>query len=220
MAAFILFVAAALALVWTTRLHELLSRQAVRTYIDVLGGWGYAAYVLIYAMLVLFNFPSSVLTISGALIFGTWRNVGLTVAGATLGGCGAFITARWLARGYVAGRLGNRAEVIDRRIKRDGALAVMILRLLPVVPFNAVSYASGLTLIKLRDFAWATALGMAPGVFAYSYITNQAIKADLNHPETLLQPGLIGSYILVLVLLVGVPVAWRLVERAHRHDED
>lgn len=216
MAAFVLFLAAALAVAYLSDVRLLVSRSALRDYLAQCGAWTYAGYLLAYALLVILGVPVSVLTVSGALAFGTWLNTALSVGGATLGACASFVIARFLARDWVAARMGARAEEIDRRLSREGVLAIILLRMLPVVPFNAVSYASGLTNIGLRDYIWASVAGMTPGLFAFSYATNQAIQADWRRPETLLNPGLILSMLLVLALLVVVPLAWRRRERRRR----
>jgi len=209
MAGFVLFLAAALATAYLTNLHQIVSRGALRHYIACCGHWAYAAYVIIYGLLVTLGFPASVLTVSGALVFGTWLNTALSIAGATLGACVSFVIARSLARDWVAERFAGRAQELDRRLSRDGVLAIMLLRLLPVVPFNVVNYASGLTGLSFRTYTWASVVGMAPGMFAYSYITNQAVKVDLKRPETLLDPGLLLSFALIVVLTAVVPVIWR-----------
>jgi len=47
---------------------------------------------------------------------------------------------------------------------------VFVLRLIPVVSFDVISYAAGLTRIPFWKFLLATALGMAPGTFAFVYL--------------------------------------------------
>lgn len=216
---FVLFLAAALAVLFLTDLHKLISASSLRRDVARCGPWAYAIYIAAYALLITLGFPGSVLTVSGAIVFGTWLNTGLTIIGATAGACGAFLVARFLARDWVAARLDGRARRIDRWIARRGVMAVFMLRLLPIVPFNVINFASGLTAISFPDYTWTTAVGMAPGVFAYSYITNQAIEVDLRHPETLLEPGLLAAFALIVFLSVIVPVAWHFYERRRGNNE-
>ncbi|MFH0809963.1 MAG: TVP38/TMEM64 family protein [Pseudomonadota bacterium] len=214
---FVLFLAVALGLFFFTRLGEVLSHQALRGYIARGGGWAYAAYVALFSLLVALGFPASILTVTGALVFGTWLNTGLTVAGATAGAAGSFIVARFLARDFIADLLDERGRNIDEWIARRGALAVLLLRLTPITPFNLVNFAAGLTAIRLTTYIWATAVGVAPGVFAYSYITTEAVKIDLAHPEQLLAPGPLAAFALIVFLTAIVPLIFRLLER---HDRD
>ncbi len=216
---FILFLVSALAVLYLTDLHKLISVGSLRRNVARFGPWAYAIYTAVYALLITLGFPGSVLTVTGALVFGTWLNTGLTIIGATAGACGAFLVARFLARDWVAARLRGRAKRIDRWIARRGVLAVFMLRLLPITPFNVINFASGLTAIGFYDYTWATAVGMAPGVFAYSYITNRAIEVDLSRPETLLEPGLLAAFALIVFLSVIVPLAWHFYERRRSDNE-
>ena len=47
-------------------------------------------------------------------------------------------------------------------------------RLLPGVAFDAISFAAGLTRMRFRNFIAATALGIFPQTFLYSYLGRQA----------------------------------------------
>ncbi len=57
---------------------------------------------------------------------------------------------------------------------REGWKIVGLARLSPLFPFNLLNYAFGLTDISLRDYFFATWLGMIPGVVMYVYIGSLA----------------------------------------------
>ena len=65
-------------------------------------------------------------------------------------------------------------ESADRWFARWGVYAVFAGRLLPGVAFDAISYAAGLTNMRFRNFIAATALGIIPQTFLYSYLGRQA----------------------------------------------
>ena len=46
----------------------------------------------------------------------------------------------------------------------------MILRLVPLFPFNGLNFGCGLTAIRTRDYVLATAIGILPGTFVYQYL--------------------------------------------------
>ncbi len=60
-------------------------------------------------------------------------------------------------------RLGSFTE-------ERGAILIFVLRLIPLVSFDAISYAAHLSSIGFRAFLLATALGMAPGTSAFVYL--------------------------------------------------
>ena len=55
-------------------------------------------------------------------------------------------------------------------MEEHGAILIFVLRLIPLVSFDAISYAAGLSGIRFRAFLLATALGMMPGTFAFVYL--------------------------------------------------
>jgi uncharacterized membrane protein YdjX (TVP38/TMEM64 family) len=70
---------------------------------------------------------------------------------------------------------GNeRFKDIDEAIKSSGFWIILLLRLSPVFPFNALNYAAGLTEVRLRDYFFASWLGMLPGTIMYVYIGSLA----------------------------------------------
>jgi len=56
---------------------------------------------------------------------------------------------------------------VDAWVQRRGVSGVIGLRLLPVVPFNALNYAFGLSSVRRREHAVGTAIGILPGSVAF-----------------------------------------------------
>lgn len=94
----------------------------------------------------------------------------------------------------------------DRWLARRGVVAVLTLRLLPLVPFNLVNYAAGVTALHPRAYVLGTALGIVPGTVAYTLI-----GARLTSPtDPLFLAGIAG---LVVLAVVGAVVAARSERR-------
>jgi uncharacterized membrane protein YdjX (TVP38/TMEM64 family) len=138
-----------------------------------------AAFIAIYTFAVVALIPASLLTIAGGAVFGLVRGVVYSLIGATLGSTLAFLIGRYAARRFVARRLAAmpRLAAIDRAVSARGWRIVLLLRLSPVVPFNFLNYALGLTTISVWDFV-AASLGSVPGSLVYSYagkVTGEAL---------------------------------------------
>jgi uncharacterized membrane protein YdjX (TVP38/TMEM64 family) len=125
-----------------------------------------AAYIIATVLLV----PGSVLTLAAGALFGLWRGTLIVLISASLGATAAFLIARYLVRARVAQRVARdeRFAGIDRAIGASGLKIVMLLRLSPVVPFNLLNYALGITSVRLRDFVLAC-VAMLPGTLLYVY---------------------------------------------------
>ena len=65
-------------------------------------------------------------------------------------------------------------ETADRWLTRWGAPGIMLLRLVPGISFDVVSYGAGLTGIRFVPFLVATAVGVTPQAFIYAYLIREA----------------------------------------------
>ena len=140
------------------------------SWVEELGPWGPAAFVVGYALATVAFVPGSVLTLAAGAIFGLVEGTLLVFTAATLGSIAAFLVARYFARDSIARRVEGDARfaAIDRAVEREGRRIVFLLRLSPVFPFNLLNYALGLTRVRLWDYAVAS-LGMLPGTLLYVY---------------------------------------------------
>ncbi|OLC48332.1 MAG: hypothetical protein AUH43_09735 [Acidobacteria bacterium 13_1_40CM_65_14] len=138
--------------------------------VDTYGPAAPIVFILIYAIAVVALIPASLLTIAGGALFGVLHGTLYAVTGAALGSTSAFLLGRHVARRAIAHRLARlpRVAAIDRAVSVQGRRIVLLLRLSPLVPFNVLNYALGLTTISLGDFLLAS-VGMIPGAFMYAY---------------------------------------------------
>ena len=140
--------------------------------VQLTGPWGPALFIVIYIVACVLLVPGSVLTIGAGFIFGIWIGLVTVSIGSTLGAGAAFLLARTLMRGWTARKVaGNpRFQALDEAVGRQGFKIVLLTRLSPVLPFNLLNFAFGLTRVSLRDYMLASWIGMLPGAVLYIYI--------------------------------------------------
>ncbi len=139
-------------------------------WVNGLGFWGPAIFVIGYAAAVVAFVPGSILTLAAGAIFGVVKGTIYVFVAATLGSSLAFLVSRYLARSAIERRLeGNeRFAAIDGAVGKEGRKIVFLLRLSPVFPFNLLNYGLGLTRVSFADYVTA-AVGMLPGTLLYVY---------------------------------------------------
>ena len=140
------------------------------------------------------------------MLFGAYEGTLYTWMGAVVGATLAFLLARWLGRGFVERLFGGRFAAFDQRIREHGFTGLLLIRLLPLFPFNAVNFGCGLTGIRLRDYVLATAIGIVPGTFVYQFlfakfgrrILTEGLRLEyLADPQLWLAIGLFAAFVLV-----------------------
>lgn len=144
-------------------------RERLRQTVSSAGAWAPAVFVLLLVVqAVLAPLPAPAVATTGGYLFGTLQGFALTWLGALVGGVLCFVLSRALGRRFV--ERSTRLGKLDRYVEEHGAIVIFILRLIPLVSFDAISYAAGLTGISFWRFLLATALGMAPGTFVFVYL--------------------------------------------------
>ncbi len=164
----------------------------LRDYILSFGAWAPVVSALLMVLQALVApLPAFVLTFANGLAFGTFLGGMLSLVSASLAAAVSFWIARLLGRGPVEALVG-RAHLgsADRWFLRWGAYAVLVARLVPVISFDIISYAAGLTRMGFWRFMLATMVGMSPATFLYAYLGGQA-----------------PQYVQVLLVAFGVVIA-------------
>ncbi len=178
-------------------------------------------YVALYALAVAFAFPAaSVLTISGGFLFGWLAGGLLTAFAATLGATALFLAARTALSDVLREKAGPRIQRLREGFNHNAFTYLLVLRLAPVFPFFVVNIAPAIFGVRLRTFVAATAIGILPGTFVYTYLGEgldnallSAVEAgrplsieDLNTPQLTIA-------LAALACVAAIPVIIRQLKR-------
>lgn len=140
------------------------------------GVLGAVIYALAYVLGTVILFSGLILTTGSGFLYGPlWGTVlasPASVAGATL----SFLLGRSVARPWVEKRISQdpKFAAVSRAIERNGFKIVLLLRLVPVIPFALLNYGLGLTKVRPRDYILASWLGMLPATALYVYLGSAA----------------------------------------------
>ncbi len=188
-------------LIWFSRSYLNISPTEIKEWILSFGMWAPILYIVLYTVRPLIFFPASVLSITGGLAFGALMGTVYTVIGATLGAVVAFLVAKKLGKGVIKNSAG-KVDQIQQQLEKNGFIYVLIFRLLPIFNFDLISYAAGLSKVRLLPFFLATLIGIIPGTFAYNFLGSSIVSKD---------PRIIIGAIIVFLILTIVP--WYLQKR-------
>lgn len=185
-----------------------LSSERVREAVDDVGIFAPLAFVLLSALLTVCMFPGPLLAGASGLLFGTALGTPTAIVAATLGASLAFSISRRFGAEAVDELSGRRVRRTQEWIASRGFLAVLYARILPLMPYNVVNYAAGLTAVPLVVFASATALGCAPRAFAYTALGGSL--HDLDSTEAIV------AFAVLIAMAAGGMVAAALDVRTRR----
>ncbi|MEP6689590.1 MAG: DUF547 domain-containing protein [Gemmatimonadaceae bacterium] len=156
-------------------------------------------FVALYVLASALALPGTLLTLAGGAIFGTVLGTLLNWLGATLGATASFAISRWFGRDAARTLLGRRAAALDKLLAELGFAALLRLRLIPIVPFNILNFAAGLTGIGVAQYVTATAIGILPATAIYTYFASALIGgASGARAHALASAAVAGGLLIVL----------------------
>jgi uncharacterized membrane protein YdjX (TVP38/TMEM64 family) len=183
-----------------------LSVAAVERTIESWGVWGVAGAILLMVLHSFVPFPAEIVAMANGMLYGPLWGTVITWTGAMLGAYLAFGLARWLGRPFVLAMVARRHhEGLDDWLARQGGGVLLLSRFVPVISFNLINYAAGLTAISWWTFTWATGLGILPLTFLMVLMGDGLWSGDV--------PAWLW---LVLLALVGWLLWWAFTRRRPR----
>ncbi len=190
------------ALTW--KLSTWLTPQQLQQALQQTGGWAPALYIGLFILLPAFFFPVAVLALAGGLLFGLWWGSVYTFIGAVVNCAMMFLLARYVGRSQVQRLVEQKlSPQWQRRLQmadgKEGFLLLIILRLIPAVPYNLINYTFGLTGISFSSYLLASAIGIIPGTFAFINIGDKTLEA--GSPSFWIAIGLLVLLLVVTGLL-------------------
>ena len=175
------------------------------------------AFILFYAMADVAFVPGSLLTLTAGALFGPAVGTAVAMVGATLGASAAFLLARYVIRRRVEHWIhaSPRLAALDAAVANEGRKIVFLMRLVPLIPFNALNYALGVTRVRFVDYLVAS-IGMLPGALLYSYYGHVAGDAA-RLAAGVAPPRGTGYYVLLVGGLLATIALTLVLTRAARH---
>lgn len=169
---------------------------SIKSYINSFGIFSPIVYIIMFTLVPLTLFPDGILAVSGGMAFGVVYGTIYTIIGAVCGGTLSFYIARFLGRSVVDKLVYGKGKWFEDGVEKKGFLIIFTLRLIPLVPFDIISYAAGLSKIKFKEFLLATVFGIMPGVFIFTNLGDKFL--NIKSPEFI-----IAAILLILLFLVS-----------------
>jgi uncharacterized membrane protein YdjX (TVP38/TMEM64 family) len=202
-----LFLGLAAAWRWTP-LGEWLDADALAARAQALGRspLGPLAVLAAFAIGSVTAFPITVLIVVTALVFGPVLGFVYALVGTLAGAVLTYAIGHRMGRDIIRRFAGSRLNRVSRQLGQRGALAVAVVRVVPVAPFTVVNLVAGASHIRFRDFFLGTLLGMGPGMLALTVFADGLYQAFRDpQPATL---AWVAGVLLVAGTLLAVAQRW------------
>lgn len=168
--------------------------ERLRELVLSFGIWAPVIYIAVYGQPVI-PLPASIMTLTGGLAFGPFWGGLAALVGATIRAASQFLVARLLGREFIEKLLKGAAAKFDDKIAQAGFTTVLLIRLIPNVPFDAQNYLLGFSKVRFLPYVAGSFLGMIPGSFAYTLLGD-----SLSDPRQFWKLGLAIGVIVALIV--------------------
>lgn len=202
-------------MVWLVFNVHLPSPAELEREIDGFGWGAWLVFIGIYAVVALTPIPVTVMAVSGGLLFGAALGSLLSVIGVLLGCWGGYWLARALGTDLVRRVLGSHADTVESYLAGAGFEAVVVLRLMPGIPYWPVNYGSGAFGIDHRAYLAASVLSVIPGQISLVALGAFVANATWYNGLTV---GLAWATVIVLTILASR--RWRTAARENKNSQD
>ncbi|MDU4961077.1 MAG: TVP38/TMEM64 family protein [Sporomusaceae bacterium] len=146
--------------------------ETIRDLIISWGYWGPLGYIALNALRPFFLFPAMLVGVAGGLAFGPLQGALYLIAGTAAGAALCFAAARLLGSGRVQRCCGQWLTLgqLEQQLAEHGFKTVLLLRLAPVLPWDAVSFMAGLSRMRFWPYFAATVVGSIPGAIVFTWL--------------------------------------------------
>jgi uncharacterized membrane protein YdjX (TVP38/TMEM64 family) len=153
-------------------------------------------------------FPTEIVSAAAGFVYGFWLALPILLA------CwlASALLAYWLAERFgrpLARRLvgTRRLEKAEQLMDRGGAATLLSLRLIPLIPYNAICYAAGITRVPLVRYSWTTVVGITPLTVLVAYLGSRLKSPNFGDWRVWV----------LIVAFIAIVVAGQVVERRLRY---
>jgi uncharacterized membrane protein YdjX (TVP38/TMEM64 family) len=172
-----------------------------------------AAYMTVYIAAVAFSVPGAVwITLIGGFLFGVAAGSVLVILSATAGATLIFLAARSFLADPLRQRAGGWIERMERGFRRGEISFLLIMRLVPAVPFFVANLIPAFLGARLSNFVWTTLAGIAPATVVFvslgSGLGEQLARGEKPDLGIIFEPHILGP-LLGLAGLAALPLVLR-----------
>ncbi|MVO18188.1 TVP38/TMEM64 family protein [Parasedimentitalea maritima] len=189
------------------------NRESLLAYRDQNFAGLVVLFLAVYITIVAFSLPgAAVASVTGGFLFGLAAGTLFNVSAATIGAAAIFTAARLGLGDLLAAKLEaseGRMQKFKTGLRENEVPVLLLIRLVPAVPFFVANLLPALVGVRFRTFLWTTALGIIPGAIVFTWIGvglgevfDRGGDPDLS---LLWEPHIIGP-ILALCALATLPI--------------
>ncbi len=172
-----------------------------------------SVFVALFITLTLALPAAALLTLLAGFLFGPLLATLFAIGAMTVSAFAGFAISRYLAGNWVQHHYRDRLQAFNAEIESRGSIYLVVVRMVPLMPFVAINLVAGLTRTRFATFGWTTIAGSLPGAAIFSYAGSRLLA--IESVKDVWTPGTIVAALL-LALLVTLGTTAAILLKRHR----
>ena len=186
---------------------KIFNPEVIKHYVLGFGSWALIVFIGLYALNTVSLLPPiGIMSLAAGFIFGPWAgSVGIMI-GSLIGTTATFTISRVFGRKYLETIIRGKGQEFEEKLNQKGFITILFIRLIPLIPWEVVNYASGLSKIKYRDYILGTLIGIFPSVVIQTYFADRLANFNLRDPKLL-------AAVFGFIFLITLPGIYLIVKK-------
>ena len=181
--------------------------EELETIIKNSGNYAPLIYIALFSILPTFFMPVTILAMAAGYVFGIIPAGIYTFIGALINSTITYYLGKYVAYDFINDIASEKYSDVYNNLKykssgKEGFIFMIIIRLLPFVPYTLLNYMSGAVGFNYPIFISSSMIGILPGIFIYT-----------NIGTNLSSIGSKDFYISVIIFLVFVSITTLLAKK-------
>lgn len=171
--------------------YSAINPAAIQVIISSYGIYGPLVFLAFSFIRPVIFFPITIIYLSSGLAFGGFWGGVIAIGGSLIGAGVAHFIANKVGIDFFPMKWRSRISAISEKVNEKGLRNMIFIRFIPMISFDLISYSAGLSGVKIKPYLLGTFIGIAPRVFAYTYVGSN-----------ILSPGESGFWLALGILLL------------------
>lgn len=195
-------------------------REALLAFRDAHTFWSTIVFITTYIIIVSFSLPGSlVATLTGGFLFGLFPGALYNIGAASVGAIMVFLAVRVGLGAEVARKIeqsGGAAARLQAALRENEIPVLLMMRLVPVVPFFVANLIPAFVGTSLSRFALTTVVGIIPGGVIYTSVGaglgEVFARGESPDLSIVFEPHILGP-VLGLAALAALPIILKMLRK-------
>ena len=187
--------------------------EELETIIKKSGKLAPLIYIGLFSILPSFFIPVTILAMAAGYVFGIIPAVIYTFIAAFINSTLTYFLGKYVAYDFINDIANEKYHDVYIKLKeksngKEGFIFMLIVRLLPFVPYTLLNYMSGAVGFSYPVFISSSMLGILPGIFIYT-----------NIGTNLTELGSRNFYISILIFAIFVSITTLIAKKYYGSDK-